>query len=157
MNGLRTFVFLTVLLLPLSTTFGRIGETVEQLNKRYGKPGKNDREAIDTRRRYSFHGFSIVVGLENGVSQCEVYLKQDHSRMSQAEVYGLLEVNTGTSGWRWDPDENENYFTYWSQDKKSRVAIYILATHQLMITSKPYLKKFAEFLSSGTKRTLNGF
>ena len=140
----------------VTPVFARIGETIEQLDKRYGKPVGNGREIVET-RRYLFKGFTIVVGLENGISQCEVYRKDPDSRMSESELYTLMVANAGKSPWVREPDENLNQFTYWSVDKKTRVAIYALKTHQLLITSKVSLPKFVHLLDASRQNQLDGF
>lgn len=114
------------------------------------------RDIVET-RRYLFKGFSILVGLENGISQCEVYRKEPDSRLSEPELYTLLVANAGKSPWVREPDENLNQFTYWSVDKKTRVAMYALKTHKLLITSKAALPRFLHLLEAGQGSKLEGF
>ena len=139
-----------------SPVFARIGETVEQLNKRYGKPSETVREALET-RRYLFHGFTIVVGLENGVSQCEVYRKEDDSRMTESEILGLLQANSGPSEWIYEAKESARNYIYVSKDKKTRIAIYNLPTHRLMITSKECLARCSELVNASDRKLMDGF
>jgi hypothetical protein len=146
---LSTFVLST-------SAFARIGETTEQLNKRYGPPVQKSHDNGDV-RRYSFRGFTIIVGLNLGISQCEIYLKSDRSRMSESEIFGLLQANTGNSPWLDDPDENMTNYVYWSRDEKSRVGIYNLAGHSLMVTSKPFLKQFTTLMNTSGQKTIEGF
>jgi len=108
-------------------------------------------------RRYSFRGYTVVVGLDQGISQCEVYRKADDSRMSEPELFLLLDANVGKSPWRAEPEENINYYTYWSKDKKTRVAIYTLATHTLLVTSKQYLQRFAHLSNANEPSKMDGF
>ena|SRR5438105_2998624 len=136
--------------------FARIGETTEQLNKRYGKPLETTRDKVET-RRYRFRGYTVLVGLEKGISQCERYQREDNYRMSEPEIQGLLQANAGKSEWLPDPDENLDNFVYWSKDKKTRVAIYTLATHRLMVTSKAFLPRFAHLIKSNDRKKMEGF
>jgi len=152
---MKVIFFLTVLFFS-TPAFARIGETIEQLNKRYGRASQASREN-DVYRRYTFHGFSILVGLDQaGISQCEVYEKADGSRMGQGEIMGLLEANAGHSPWREEPEESTTAYVYRSADGKSRIAIYSLSAHRLLVTSKPLLKQFSNMLGSKSK-SVEGF
>ena len=108
-------------------------------------------------RRYSFRGFTITVGLDQGISQCEIYLKADRSRMTEPEIRGLLLVNAGKSPWLEDAEEESRNYFYWSKDKKSRVGVYSLAGHTLMVTSKPYLPRFTSLLNTNGPKSVEGF
>lgn len=152
---MKTPLFLIVLLFNTSA-FARIGETTEQLTKRYGRPLKIIRNNLES-RRYSFHGFTILVGLEGGISQCEIYQKEDNSRMAEAEIQNLLQANAGRSEWRSEPEENASTYVYWSRDKKTRVAIYTLTGHTLTVTSKAGLSRCAQLGNSSDRKEMPGF
>jgi hypothetical protein len=147
---------LLIALMFSTSAFARIGETTEEIDKRYGQPLETRRDKVET-RRYSFRGFNVLVGLDRGVSQCEIYHKKDNSRMTEGEIRGLLEANAGKSKWNDDPDENLESFVYWSRDRKTRVAIYTLATHDLMVTSKAFLPRFAHLANSSDRKKMQGF
>ena len=158
---MKTF-FVLVALVMATPAFARVGETVEQLNQRYGKPTEIKQGPVDKKggaiemRRYVFRGFSILVGLENGISQGEVYRKEDRSRMLQSEISGLIAVNAGSSPWR-EPDDNIETLVFWSKDKKTRVGIYTLATHSLLITTKAFMTKFAQAADDHVAKKVEGF
>lgn len=149
-------VLLLIALLFSTTAFARIGETTEQLAKRYGQPVEKSHSNGES-RRYSFRGFTILVGLDQGISQCEVYLKADHSRMGEGEIRALLEANVGNSPWREEPSENATNYIYWSKDKKSRVAVYHLTAHSLMVTSKAYFARFESLINANDRKKTEGF
>src|ERR1044072_6953661 len=150
----KVILFFAAILLSTSA-FARIGETLEQLNKRYGHPSQASR-GNEVYRRYTFRGFSILVALDQGVSQCEVYEKGDGSRMSEGEILGLLEANAAKSPWREEAEESTTTYIYRSADRKSRVAIYSLSAHRLLVTSKPFLAQFSNMLGSRSK-SVEGF
>jgi hypothetical protein len=130
---------------------------MDQLKKRYGRPSREMHNNVEA-YRYAFHGYTILVGFDQGISQCEVYLKLNHSRMSEPEIDELLEANASRSPWSEEPDETIAAYVYWSLDKKSRVALYNLATHTLMVTSKPFLTRFGPLInSSEQKKGSEGF
>ena len=147
---------LLIALIFSTSALARIGETTEEIDKRYGQPLETIRDKGES-RRYSFRGFNVLVGLDRGISQCEMYQKKDNSRMTEGEIRGLLQVNAGNSKWNDDPDENLDSFVYWSRDRKTRVAIYTLATHALMVTSKAFLPRFAHLANSSDRKKMEGF
>src|SRR5437016_2889533 len=66
---MKTTILLIALMLS-TPAFARIGETTKELDKRYGKPLQISRDKVES-RRYSFRGYIVLVGLEQGISQCE--------------------------------------------------------------------------------------
>ena len=138
---MKTLFFLSALVFSASA-FARIGDTTEQADKSYGRPLETTRNNVEN-RRYAFHGYTVIVSFEGGISQCEVYQRSDNYRMTEAEIRGWLRANAGSSEWGNEPEENTNNYVYWSRDKKTRVGIYTLATHRLMVTSKAFLDKSA--------------
>jgi hypothetical protein len=153
---MRIALLLLVGLALSKPAFARIGETTAQLDKRYGSPvAKN--HGNEEIRRYSFRGFTITVGLDQGISQCEIYLKSDRSRMTEGEIHDLLQANAGKSPWLEDAEENSRNYLYWSKDKKSRVGVYSLVGHNLMVTSKPYLPRFTSLMNTNGPKSVEGF
>lgn len=152
---LKTIFFLFALMF-CSSAFGRIGETVEQLDRRYGKPFEINHEDNAEMRWYQFRDFIILVGMDQGISQCEVFRKVDNARLGESEIRALLEANVGTSPWR-EPEDNINNLVFTCKGKEGRIAIYTLRTHNLLITSKPFRKRFANLVISNEKRKMEGF
>jgi hypothetical protein len=154
-NGKNILTMKTLLLLIAlvfsASAFASIGETTEQSDKRYGRPLETTRNNVEN-RRYEFRGFTILVSFEGGISQCEVYQRQDNYRMTEAEIQGWLQANVGSSEWGYEPEENTNNYVYWSRDRKTRVATYTLATHRLMVTSKAYLDRSAKRAKSSERK-----
>ena len=77
--------------------------------------------------------------------------------MTEAEIQGLLQANAGSSEWGSEPEENIGNYIYWSRDRRTRVAIYTLATHDLIITSKAFLGRFAHLVNSDDRKEMKGF
>jgi hypothetical protein len=150
---MNSLLLLFVALAFSASAFARIGETTKQIGKRYGQPLETPRSKGES-RRYSFRGFTVLVSFERGISQCEVYQKEDNSRMTEAEIQRLLQANAGRSEWRDEPEEGIDNYVYWSKDRKTRVAIYTLATHRLTVTSKAFLGRMA---NSKDRKETNGF
>jgi hypothetical protein len=155
---MKTKLFLLILGLSVSASaFARIGETTEQVDKRYGAPLLETTKNNGESRRYSFRGFTILVTFERGISQCEVYQKKDTSRMTEAEIKGLLGANAGGSPWRDDAEEGSDLYLYRSKDGRSRIAIYNLLGHDLMVTSKAFLDHHANIKNSADRQKMEGF
>lgn len=154
---MKTILFLLILVLGVSASaFARIGETTEQVDRRYGAPLETTKDKGES-RRYSFRGFTVLVNFERGISQCEVYQKKDISRMTEAEIKGLLGANAGGSAWRDDADEGSDTYIYRSKDGRSRIAIYNLRGHDLMVTSKAFLDRHANIANSADRQKMKGF
>lgn len=152
---MKTLLLLIALVFSPSA-FARIGETTEQSDKRYGRPLETIQNIVEN-RRYAFRGFTILVSFEGGISQCEVYQRKDNYRMTEAEIQGWLQANAGSSEWGDEPEENTNNYVYWSKDRKTRMAIYTLATHRLMVTSKAYLDRSARRAKSSDRKKGRAF
>ncbi len=93
-----------VLLLTATTPFSiaRIGETPDQLEKRYGAPSntaRDDRPGM-TVAIFNHSGITILVSFINGISSAEYYRKEDGSKFSDHEIEVILEANTQNSGWK---------------------------------------------------------
>ena len=156
---MKTKLSLLILALGVSASasaFARIGETTNQVDKRYGAPLETTKNSGES-RRYSFGGFTVLVNFERGISQCEVYQRKDTSRMMEGEIRGLLGANAGGSAWRDDPDEGSDAYIYRSQDGRSRIAIYNLLRHDLMVTSKAFLDHHANIANSADRQKMKGF
>jgi hypothetical protein len=82
-----------VLCLVLSAQ-GRLGETPEQIATRHGAPIKSYRD-IKGRLGYIYHsrGYSIIVQFTNGISQSEVFSKDDDVEITQAEWDAMMAEN----------------------------------------------------------------
>jgi hypothetical protein len=112
----------------VASAHGRIGETKQQVNVRYGKPliARNDAEAEAS--AYAFRGFKIIVYFENGVSVMEKYWKSGHAPMSAAEIAGLLSANALNS--RREPSQEGFEFYY---REKKRFGVYNALSNEFMI------------------------
>lgn len=154
---MKTKLSLLILALGVSASaFARIGETTNQVDKRYGAPLETTKNSGES-RRYSFGGFTVLVSFERGISQCEIYQKKDTSRMMEGEIKGLLGANAGGSAWRDDPDEGGDAYIYRSKDGRFRIAIYNLRRHDLVVTSKAFLDHHANIANSADRQEMKGF
>ena len=148
---------LTILLLALfriESAEGRIGETERQIEARYGEaisvmplqPG------IGVTKCYPANPFLVSVTFLNGRSVREMIVKNDKSKMGDAEIQSFLDPSGS------DPSERLQRMTgpititagvqQWrSVDQPARVAFYDSQTRALFITTQKFID-----LTNGMKR-----
>ena len=89
---------ITYLAILSATAQARVGETVRQVEARYGKPDRVLEEQGSLRKLgYVHRGWLIIVGYVAGVSKSEF---DGNRRLSDADVQQLLALNL-TSGTTW--------------------------------------------------------
>ena len=102
---MKTYFIAIALLILVSHAFARIGETEQQMEKRYGKCTLTISTGNEPLQKvYQSSGFNITVTYIDGVSQREIFTKQDgSSELTKNEIAILLEANTAGSKWIEDP------------------------------------------------------
>ena len=93
-SGLGAFVVLfTTVIWPSSTT-ARLDETQIKIVARYGEPVDVYRD-VKGRTGYIHHsgGYLIMVQYIDGISQDEVYAKEDDAELTQLEIDSILAAN----------------------------------------------------------------
>jgi hypothetical protein len=150
---------LSILLILSSSlsAFARIGETEAQIEKRYGKAQDSFKSEVGTRSRYLFSGFYVFVDFERGISQMETYQKKNPlDSMSATEMAGLCDANA-SGGWT-IPEENAGQFFSYSRNHRPKlVAIYTVATRDMMITTKEFIDRAAANINASTRKKMEGF
>ncbi|HSI16036.1 MAG TPA: hypothetical protein VK961_28565 [Chthoniobacter sp.] len=84
--------------------FGVLGETEDELAKRYGKQTKTGNSSLPgvTIRGYSYGSYTVIVGMLNGHAAYEMYAKKDSTKISPNDVAALMNANA--SGHMWAAD-----------------------------------------------------
>ena len=98
---------------------GRVGETVKQVEARYGNPQRVLHERSSFRELgYGYRGFMVAVSYVDGVSKSEGFARPDTPRLSDAEVQQLLtpSLAPGTT-WKRLPDQGGDGFWIRSDGK----------------------------------------
>jgi hypothetical protein len=140
---MRLLILLLLFCFVLSiTSVARIGETPEQLEKRYGAPSKmarDDRPGM-TVGSYSHGGVSILVSFVNGISSAEYYRKENGGKFSDHEIEVILEANRQTSAWK--QTQSEPGGRNWVLADGSVQALYteVIAPPTLGVVSSSYIK-----------------
>jgi hypothetical protein len=117
---MKTLLVITTFLALLATsTHAHVGETVKQVEAKYGKPQKVFIDRADLRKLgYGYRGFMIIVYFSGGISKRESFGRPDVPKLPRETVNELLALSArpGTS---WQPLSAEHSDTYWvSSDKK---------------------------------------
>ncbi len=113
---LVVIIFLAVL---ATSVHARVGETVKQVEARYGKPQKVFIDRPDLRKLgYGYRGFMIIVYFSGGISKRESFGRPGVSKLPRDTVDELLALSA-RPGASWQPVEIERGDSYWlSSDKK---------------------------------------
>jgi len=122
----------------ISPAFGRLGETREELIKRYGEPTLSDGDGLD----FVFEGYDIGVFLnEMGVADSIGYRKAgaEVTALPDAEIEALLKANAG--GEVFEEVRPAVYSREWKVKSGKRRAFYNAAKGVLMVTTPERLKR----------------
>ena len=105
-------------LLPMSVR-ARVGETVAQVEARYGKPQQVYINRPDLRKAlYGYNGFMVMVYFSRGISKRESFGRPDLPKLRPDTVNELLTLSA-PRGTTWQPILKEHDDYYWvSSDKK---------------------------------------
>lgn len=103
-----SLVIITSVSLLATSVHARVGETVKQVEARYGKPQRVLHERGSFRELgYGYRGFMVGVSYVGGVSRSEGFARPDTPQLSESDVQQLLALSLapGTS-WKLAPDQN---------------------------------------------------
>jgi hypothetical protein len=102
-TSLAVITFLAIL---SATAHAGVGETVKQVEARYGKPERVLREHGSFRQLgYRYRGLMVLVGYVAGVSKAESFVRPDNRRLSDADVQQLLALSLAPeTTWKRLPD-----------------------------------------------------
>ena len=99
---------IAVTCLLAASAHARVGETIKQVEVRYGKPQRVLHEHGSFRELgYGYRGFMVGVSYVGGISKSEGFARPDTPRLSDADVQQLLALSLapGTS-WKLASDKN---------------------------------------------------
>ena len=131
-TSLAAITFLAIL---SATAHARVGETVKQVEARYGKPERVLQEQGSFRKLgYVYRGWLVIVGYVAGVSKSEFF--DGNRRLSDAEVRQLLALNLapGTT-WNRLPDKGGDQL--WIRSDRKVVAL-VMEQKFLRVQEKDY-------------------
>lgn len=121
----------------IMTASGRIGETEEKILARYGKSiGDIPTEAFGKVRGFMQPGYLVGVAFVDGLSDMEMFSKNDQSDMTATEIENFLKAN-GAGEWKAEQTGKPNW-KRWRREDDALVALYDTARHFLYINSKKF-------------------
>lgn len=92
---------LTVILIWANQVYAILGETEQQIEKRYGRAVQTELPDVDslTAKKYSKNGLDIIVNYLHGNSCCELFFHSSLIQFSEQEIMTLLDISTFGSKW----------------------------------------------------------
>lgn len=125
-----SFVIITSCLLLATAAHARVGETVEQVEARYGTPQRVLHERGSFRELgYGYRGLMVGVSYVAGISKSEGFARPGNSQLSDADVKAILALSLapGTT-WKRMPDQSGNSFWMRSDGK----VVALLSAHNFL-------------------------
>ena len=113
---MKTSIVITIALLLATSAYARVGETVKQVEARYGKPQKVFVDRPDLRKvGYGYRDFMVMVYFSGGVSKRESFGQPGVSRLPSEAVTQLLALSAahGTTWKPWTPPIVERGEQFW--------------------------------------------
>jgi hypothetical protein len=110
---MKTLLVITIFLAVLAApAHARVGETVKQVEARYGKPQRVLHERSGFRELgYGYHGFMVGVSYVGGISKSEGFARPGTAKLSDADVQKLLALSLPADAtWKPLPDQNGDFF-----------------------------------------------
>ena len=106
---MKTLGIIISMALVASSAFGRIGETEQEVEARYGSPqtvtGSRTDELGNEVRAYKFHDFWVVVSFVKGISESETFSKAKRDeKLERKEIEAILAVYANPAV-KWEPSE----------------------------------------------------
>ena len=105
---MKQFILIGIAVVVTSVTgHARLGESVDEITQRYGKPTLDlapveyiRRDYGDTQAWYAKGDLKVLDVFKDGKSQCELLAKQDTTAtLSASEIRAFIEANAGTATW----------------------------------------------------------
>ena len=126
-TSLAVITFLAIL---SATAHAGVGETVKQVEARYGKPERVLHEHGSFRELgYRYRGLMVIVGYVAGVSKSEFFDRPDNRRLSDADVQQLLAPSLAPGRtWKRLPDQGGDQLWIRSDGK----VVALLHAHELL-------------------------
>src|SRR2546423_13571321 len=131
-------ITITILALLATSAHARVGETVKQVEARYGKPQKVFIDRPDLRKvGYGFRGFMIIVYFSGGVSKRESFGRPDVPKLPRETVNEILALSA-REGTSWQPVSAEHGDQYWVSSDKKVIAQFDAPGNVLLVQDRSF-------------------
>ena len=145
-------LFCSALFFAVTTSImsASIGETEAAISARYGKSiGDIPTEGFGIMRGFMSPGYVVGVKLVNGVSEMEMFSKNDESDMSASPIESLLKGN-GAGEWKAEQTGKPKW-RRWRREDQALVALYDTMRHFLYISSRKFYDEQAKKMEETPK------
>lgn len=99
-QAMKTLVILFTIICLTDSADARLGDTAAKITERYGKPIQIYRD-VKGRVGHIHHsdGWIVLVEYIDGISQSEVYAKEDDAELHESELQAKLTANASGDKW----------------------------------------------------------
>lgn len=119
---MKPLLLTTLLALLAISAEARVGETIKQVEARYGKPQKIFIDRTDLRKvGYGYRGFMVIVYFSGGVSKRESFGLPGGRKISRQAASELLRLSTAP-GTSWKEGHGDHGDILWISNQKRVVA-----------------------------------
>jgi hypothetical protein len=131
-------VVITFVAMLATSAHARVGETVNQVEARYGKPQKVFIDRAELRKAgYGYHGFMIIVYFSGGISKRESFGRPDLPKLPAQTVNEILALSV-REGTTWQPILKERGDYYWVSSDKKVVAQFAAPGNVLLVQDRKF-------------------
>jgi hypothetical protein len=126
---MRASLIIALLLALLATSaHGRVGETVKQVEARYGKPQHvYDDRSSSQKLGYRFRGMMVIVLFKDGISKCETFMGWPEGDklppLPRERVQQILALSA-PKGQSWHSIPRTRNGEYWASSDKKTLAFF---------------------------------
>src|SRR5436189_3657199 len=96
------FLAIIVALAVCSSAEARLWDTKAELDARYGKPARYEKDADGDNYTYRFKGFEVLITMLASKSQSELYYRSDAHGLTPEQVKTVLALNALGNDWRFN-------------------------------------------------------
>jgi hypothetical protein len=122
---MKTINILILIALAVSTTsaFARIGETRQEIDKRYGDGKRSDTQRLEGAEtiKYHFNNFEVEVVFHDNKSTKEIF----HGTLVTSDIKSILKANAGEQAWHYDGMNHR-----WERSGDPKYIGYFLPGHE---------------------------
>jgi hypothetical protein len=150
-------VIVLINIVALGAACGRVGDTQQQCNERYGVPYKSENGFAYYRKA----GFFVVISFHEGKADCISYKKVEENALANAEdiseneIRQFLRINGGERTWK--KQTVLSLDIQWTTEDGRLAAFYKPFDHYLTIYTKEWADRQTAAIKAKENKNLEGF
>ena len=131
-------IIITLASLVATSAHARVGETVKQVEARYGNPQKVFIDRADLRKvGYGYRGFMIIVYFSGGTSKRESFGRPGVPKLPRETVNEILALSA-REGTSWQSVSAEHGEQYWVSSDKKVIAQFAAPGNVLLVQDRNF-------------------